>query len=60
MAASLPFQKFRRDPLFVPVVFPDLSVMEPDDPVGHIFDGIIMSDHQDGRSIFSIDGLDQF
>ena len=58
--SPLPFQIDCRNLHFISVILPDHSISELYYSVGHVFDRIIMCNHNNRIAISLIDGLDQF
>lgn len=58
--SPLPFQIDCRNLHFISVIFPDHSISELHYSVGHVFDRIIMCNHNNRIAISLIDRLDQF
>ena len=45
--------------MLIQIIFADHTVTDTDNPVCHVFDGIIMSNHDNGISVFLIHGFNQ-
>lgn len=59
IAAPLPFQIFRGYLVCIDVVVAHRTVTELDHMVCHIFDRLVMCNHNDGISVFFVDLLNQ-
>ena len=56
----LPVEVGRGDLLFVDIRSPYYAVAELEDPVRHVFNGVIVRYHNNSVAVFLIDVLDQF